>query len=148
MSTYMAKKETVTPQWYVIDATDLVVGRVAVVIANLLRGKHKPTFTPHCDTGDFVIVVNADKVQFTGNKWENKSYQTYSHYAGGQKIIPATEMLARKPEEIIRLAVKRMMPRGPLAYKQITKLKIFKGPQHTHQAQQPVEYKMPATAKV
>lgn len=148
MSTYMAKKETVTPQWYVIDATDLVVGRVAVVIANLLRGKHKPTYTPHCDTGDFVIVVNADKVQFTGNKWENKSYQTYSHYAGGQKIIPATEMLARKPEEIIRLAVKRMMPRGPLAYKQITKLKIFKGPQHTHQAQQPVEYKMPATAKV
>jgi len=148
MSTYMAKKETVTPQWYVIDATDLVVGRVAVVIANLLRGKHKPTYTPHCDTGDFVIVVNADKVQFTGNKWENKSYQTYSHYAGGQKITPATEMLARKPEEIIRLAVKRMMPRGPLAYKQITKLKIFKGPQHTHQAQQPVEYKMPATAKV
>jgi large subunit ribosomal protein L13 len=144
----MAKKETVTPQWYVIDATDLVVGRVAVVIANLLRGKHKPTYTPHCDTGDFVIVVNADKVQFTGNKWENKSYQTYSHYAGGQKIIPATEMLARKPEEIIRLAVKRMMPRGPLAYKQITKLKIFKGPQHTHQAQQPVEYNMPATAKV
>lgn len=147
MSTYMAKKETVTPQWYVIDATDLVVGRLAVVIANLLRGKHKPTYTPHCDTGDFVIVVNADKVQFTGNKWENKSYQTYSHYAGGQKIIPAKEMLARKPEEIVRLAVKRMMPRGPLAYKQITKLKIFKGPQHTHQAQQPIEYKFPATAK-
>jgi len=148
MSTYMAKKETVTPQWYVIDATDLVVGRLAVVIANLLRGKHKPTFTPHCDTGDFVIVVNADKVQFTGNKWEKKSYQTYSHYAGGQKIIPATEMLARKPEEIVRLAVKRMMPRGPLAYKQITKLKIFKGPQHTHQAQLPTEYKLPATATV
>lgn len=147
MSTYMAKKETVTPQWYVIDATDLVVGRLAVVISNLLRGKHKPTYTPHCDTGDFVIVVNAEKVQFTGNKWEKKSYQTYSHYAGGQKIIPATEMLARKPEEIIKLAVKRMMPRGPLAYKQITKLKIFKGPKHEHQAQQPVEYKFPATAK-
>lgn len=147
MSTYMAKKETVTPQWYVIDATDLVVGRLAVVIANLLRGKHKPTYTPHCDTGDFVIVVNVEKVQFTGNKWEKKSYQTYSHYAGGQKIIPATEMLARKPEEIIRLAVKRMMPKGPLAYKQITKLKLFKGPQHTHQAQQPVEYKFPATTK-
>ncbi len=148
MSTFMAKKETATHQWYVIDATDLVVGRLAVVISNLLRGKHKPTFTPHCDTGDFVIVVNADKVQFTGKKWEKKSYQTYSHYAGGQKIIPATVMLARRPEEIVRLAVKRMMPRGPLAYKQITKLKIFKGPQHTHQAQLPIEYTPPATAKV
>jgi len=147
MSTFMANKATVTPQWYVIDATDLVVGRLAVVVSNLLRGKHKPTYTPHCDTGDFVIVVNAEKVQFTGNKWENKEYQTYSHYAGGQKIIPAKEMLARKPEEIIKLAVKRMMPRGPLAYKQITKLKIFKGPKHDHQAQQPVEYKFPATAK-
>ena len=143
MSTTMAKKETVTQQWFVIDATDQVVGRLAVVISNLLRGKHKPTYTPHCDTGDFDIVVNAEKVKFTGNKWEKKSYQTYSHYAGGQKIIPAKEMLARKPEEIIRLAVKRMMPRGPLAYKQITKLKIFRGPQHPHQAQQPTEFKMP-----
>ena len=147
MSTTMAKKETVTQQWFVIDATDQVVGRLAVVISNLLRGKHKPTYTPHCDTGDFVIVVNAEKVKFTGNKWDKKSYQTYSHYAGGQKIIPATEMLAKKPEEILRLAVKRMMPKGPLAYKQITKLKLFKGPQHTHQAQQPVEYKIPAPAK-
>ena len=146
MSTYMAKKETVTPQWYVIDATDQVVGRLAVVVSNLLRGKHKPTYTPHCDTGDFVIVVNADKVRFTGNKWEQKEYQTYSHYTGGQKIIPAKQMLARKPEEIVRLAVKRMMPRGPLAYKQITKLKIFRGPQHPHQAQQPVEYTLPAPA--
>ena len=143
MSTYMAKKETATPQWYVIDATDLVVGRLAVVVSNLLRGKHKPTFTPHCDTGDFVVVVNAEKVQFTGNKWNAKTYQTYSHYAGGQKIIPAKVMLARKPEEILRLAVKRMMARGPLAYKQITKLKIFAGPQHEHQAQQPIEYKLP-----
>jgi len=143
MSTYMAKKETATPQWYVIDATNLVVGRLAVVVSNLLRGKHKPTYTPHCDTGDFVIVVNADKVQFTGNKWNAKTYQTYSHYAGGQKIIPAKEMLARRPEEILRLAVKRMMARGPLAYKQITKLKIFAGPQHEHQAQQPLEYKLP-----
>ena len=146
MSTFMASKETVQHQWYVIDATDQVVGRLAVVIANLLRGKHKPTYTPHCDTGDFVIIINVEKVKFTGNKWTQKEYQTYSHYAGGQKIIPATEMLARRPEEILRLAVKRMMPRGPLAYKQITKLKIFKGPQHTHQAQQPVEYTLPATA--
>ncbi|MFO0850803.1 MAG: 50S ribosomal protein L13 [Gemmataceae bacterium] len=142
MSTFMANRATVQPKWFVIDATDVVVGRLAVTISNILRGKHKPDYTPHCDTGDYVIIVNAEKVKFTGKKWEQKSYQTYSHYAGGQKIIPATEMRDRKPEEIIRLAVKRMMPRGPLAYKQLTKLKLFAGPQHDHQAQQPVEYKM------
>src|SRR6186997_3318663 len=136
MSTFMAKAQFVgTPEgvpqgWYVIDATDKVVGRLAVAIANILRGKHKPEYTPHADTGDFVIVVNAEKVKFTGKKWDQKSYQTYSHYAGGQKVIPAKEMRDRKPEEIIRLAVKRMMPRGPLGYKQITKLKIFAGPIH------------------
>ena len=142
MSTTLATPSTADRKWVVIDAADQVVGRLAVVIANLLRGKHKPTYTPNIDTGDFVIVVNADKVQFTGRKWENKSYQTYSHYAGGQKIIPAAEMLAKKPEEILRLAVKRMMPRGPLAYKQLTKLKLFAGPQHDHQAQNPTEYKI------
>lgn len=142
MSTTLATPSTADRKWVVIDAADQVVGRLAVVIANLLRGKHKPTYTPNIDTGDFVIVVNADKVQFTGRKWENKTYQTYSHYAGGQKIIPAAEMLAKKPEEILRLAVKRMMPRGPLAYKQLTKLKLFAGPQHDHQAQNPTEYKL------
>lgn len=142
----MAKKETATPQWYVIDATDLVVGRLAVVVSNLLRGKHKPTYTPHCDTGDFVIVVNAEKVAFTGSKWQNKSYQTYSHYAGGQKVIPAAVMRDKKPTEILRLAVKRMMAKGPLAYKQLTKLKLYAGPQHEHQAQQPVEYSVPSAA--
>jgi large subunit ribosomal protein L13 len=138
----MANAQTATPQWLVIDATDQVVGRLAVVVANLLRGKHKPTFTPHADTGDFVVIVNADKVKFTGKKWDNKTYQTYSHYAGGQKIIPAKQMLAKKPEEILRLAVKRMMPKGPLAYKQLKKLKLFAGPAHEHQAQQPIEFKM------
>jgi len=144
MSTYMANAATATHQWFVIDATDLVVGRLAVTISNLLRGKHKPTFTPHCDTGDFVIVINAEKVKFTGDKWNKKEYQTYSHYAGGQKIIPAKEMLAKRPEEIIRLAVKRMINKGPLGYKQITKLKIYKGAAHEHQAQQPIEYKLEA----
>ncbi|MGL4423506.1 MAG: 50S ribosomal protein L13 [Gemmataceae bacterium] len=143
MSTTLAKATTVTPQWYVIDAKDQVVGRLAVVISNLLRGKHKPTYTPHCDTGDFVVIINAEHIRFTGKKWDQKSYQTYSHYTSGQKIIPAKTMLAKKPEEIIRLAVKRMMPRGPLAYKQITKLKIFKGTAHDHQAQKPVEFKLP-----
>lgn len=142
MSTFMANAQTATPQWFVIDATDQVVGRLAVVIANLLRGKHKPTYTPHADTGDFVIVVNADKVKFTGNKWNDKTYQTYSHYAGGQKVIPAKEMLQRHPTDILRLAVKRMIPKGPLGYKQITKLKLFAGPAHEHQAQQPVEFKL------
>ena len=147
MSTFMAKKETVQHNWYVVDAADQVVGRLAVAIANLLRGKHKPEYTPHIDTGDFVIVINAEKVKFTGNKWEQKSYQTFSHYAGGQKIIPAHVMRDRKPEEIIRLAVKRMMNRGPLAYKQLTKLKIFAGPSHEHQAQQPVEFKIDHSSK-
>jgi large subunit ribosomal protein L13 len=142
MSTFMANAQNVNPQWLVIDATDVVVGRLAVVVSNLLRGKHKPTFTPHADAGDFVVIINVDKIKFTGKKWEQKSYQTYSHYAGGQKIIPAKEMLAKKPEEIIRLAVKRMMPKGPLAYKQLKKLKLYAGPSHEHQAQKPAEFKV------
>jgi large subunit ribosomal protein L13 len=142
-TTFMANRATVQPNWYVIDATDVVVGRLAVTVSNLLRGKHKPEYTPHCDTGDFVIVLNVDKVKFTGNKWEQKTYQTYSHYAGGQKIIPAKEMRAKKPGEILRLAVKRMMPKGPLSYKQQTKLKLYAGDKHEHQAQQPTEYKLP-----
>jgi large subunit ribosomal protein L13 len=144
MSTTLLNQQAAEAQqrWYVIDATDQVVGRLAVTISNILRGKHKPTYTPHTDTGDFVIVINAEKVKFTGKKWQDKSYQTFSHYAGGQKIIPAGEMLARKPTEIIRLAVKRMLTKGPLAYRQFGKLKIFAGPTHPHQAQQPVEYKV------
>ena len=96
MSTFMATSKTVQPKWIVIDATGLVVGRLAVTIANILRGKHKPDFTPHCDTGDFVIVVNAEKFELTGKKWEQKEYQVYSHYSGGQKITSAKEMLAKK----------------------------------------------------
>ena len=138
----MANAQTVNQQWVLIDATDQVVGRLAVTIANILRGKHKPDYTPHCDTGDFVVVINAEKVHFTGSKWEKKEYQDYSHYAGGQKITSAKEMLAKKPEEIIRRAVKRMMPRGPLGYKQLAKLKIYAGNQHPHQAQQPQELKL------
>jgi large subunit ribosomal protein L13 len=134
--------QTVVPQWFVIDATDQVVGRLAVRIADILRGKHKPQFTPHCDTGDFVIVVNADKIKFTGNKWEQKSYQTFSGYAGGQKIIPALEMLERKPTEILNLAVKRMLPRNRLGRQQLTKLKLYASPTHPHQAQNPLELKI------
>jgi large subunit ribosomal protein L13 len=142
MSTFMANRNTVKPQWFVIDATDQVVGRLAVQIANIIRGKHRPEYTPHCDTGDFVVVINAEKVKFTGKKWEQKSYQSYSGYAGGQKIIPALEMLERKPVEILHMAVKRMVPRNRLGRQQMTKLKLYAGPMHPHQAQQPKELKI------
>jgi large subunit ribosomal protein L13 len=142
MSSFMANRGTVNPKWFVVDATDQVVGRLAVQIANIIRGKHRPEYTPHCDTGDFVVVINAEKVKFTGRKWEQKSYQTFSGYAGGQKIIPAAEMLQKKPEEIINLAVKRMVPRNRLGRQQMTKLKIYAGPAHPHQAQQPAPLKL------
>jgi large subunit ribosomal protein L13 len=141
-STTMLKAGDYEPKWLLIDAEDCVVGRLATEISSLLRGKHQPFYTPHCDSGDFVIVINASKVQFTGNKWQSKTYQTYSHYAGGQKIIPAKEMLLKKPEEIIHLAVKRMMPKGPLGYQQLKKLKIFADSKHEHQAQKPIEYRI------
>jgi large subunit ribosomal protein L13 len=144
MTTYMAKKGEVERRWWVIDATDQVVGRLAVVIARLLRGKHRPEYTPHQDTGDFVIVVNAEKVRFTGRKWETKTYQSYSHYPGGLKITPARELRQRHPERILELAVRRMMPRSRLGRRQMTKLKIYAGPTHPHQAQQPQPYQLPA----
>lgn len=143
MTTYMAKKGEVERRWWVIDATDQVVGRLAVVIARLLRGKHRPEYTPHQDTGDFVIVVNAEKVRFTGRKWETKTYQSYSHYPGGLKITPARELRQRHPERILELAVRRMMPRSRLGRRQMTKLKIYAGPTHPHQAQQPQPYQLP-----
>ena len=141
------KPAEVEKKWHLIDADGLVVGRLAVIIANILRGKHKPSYTPHVDCGDHVIVINADKVQFTGKKWDQKEYQDYSHYAGGQKITPAREMLAKKPAEILRRAVKRMMPRGPLGYKQLAKLKVYAGNQHPHQAQQPVPFELKTIAQ-
>ena len=138
--TTLATPATATPDWLHIDGTGLVVGRLAVQIANILRGKHKPTYTPHIDTGDFVVVTNVEKIEFTGNKWEQKTYQTYSRYPGGQKIIPAKELRARKPEEILYQAVKRMVPRNRLGRAQMSKLKMYAGPQHPHQAQQPTAF--------
>ena len=142
MSTTFATPSTIDPKWVLIDATDLVVGRLAVTISNILRGKHKPTYTPHIDSGDFVIVTNVEKIRFTGNKWEQKSYQTYSRYPGGQKVIPAKVMRAKKPEEILYQAVKRMVPRSRLGRAQLSKLKMYAGPTHPHQAQQPKEFKL------
>ena len=141
MRTIMAKKETVERKWFVIDATNQVVGRLAVQIANILRGKHRPDYTPHCDAGDFVVVVNAEKVRFTGKKWDTKTYSAYSHYPGGLKVTAAKEILKRKPTFILEQAVKRMVPRNRLGRQQMTKLKLYAGPSHPHQAQLPVELK-------
>jgi large subunit ribosomal protein L13 len=138
----MAKKGQVPQKWYLIDAADQVVGRLAVQIATILRGKHRPDYTPHVDTGDYVVVVNAEKVRFTGNKWDTVSYKAYSHYPGGLKVVGAKEMLARKPEEIILQAVRRMVPRNRLGRAQMSKLKVYAGNSHPHQAQQPVEFKL------
>lgn len=142
MSTYLAKKEKVKPNWLLIDANDQVVGRLAVQIATILRGKHRPDFTPHVDTGDFVIVINADKVRFTGKKWDSVTYQAYSHYPGGLKTVTAREMKNKHPERILQRAVERMMPRGRLGRQQIKKLKIYAGASHPHQAQGPQEFKV------
>ncbi len=154
MSSYMAATDAdgnpinFQQDWYVIDATNLVVGRLATAVATILRGKHKPVFTAHQDTGDYVIIVNADKVKFTGRKLEQKTYQSYSHYPGGQKIVHASELMEKHPERIITSAVKRMVPRTRLGRQQMTKLRIYKTPKdpkaplHPHQAQQPKEFKL------
>ena len=135
--TYSAKKESVQKDWYVVDASNLVLGRLATQIANVLRGKNKPTFTPHVDTGDFVIVVNADKVRLTGKKLEQKTFYRHSGYPGGLKSIPAIKMNSKHPEFMIKHAVRGMLPKNKLGRKQLKKLKVFKGPDHTHQAQCP-----------
>jgi large subunit ribosomal protein L13 len=142
MSTFMANRDNVEQGWHVIDATDQVVGRLATKIADVLRGKHRPVFTPHVDTGEFVVVINASKMKFTGNKLETKNYQSYSHYPGGRKLIPARELMQRRPERVLEYAVRRMVPRTKLGRQQMTKLKIYAGPTHPHQAQQPQELKV------
>ena len=142
MSTFMAKHGEVPQRWLLIDATDQVVGRLAVQIATILRGKHRPEYTPHQDTGDFVIVINAEKVRFTGKKWQTKTYQWYTRYPGGQKTVSAREVIEKHPERILLEAVKRMVPRNRLGRQQMSKLKIYAGPSHPHQAQQPQEYKL------
>lgn len=142
MSTYMAKPATITRRWFVIDATDAVVGRLAVQIANILRGKHRPEYTPHVDTGEFVVVVNAEKVRFTGTKMETKTYHWYTRYPGGLKEVSARDLLQTHPERILLEAVRRMVPRNKLGRQQMTKLKIYAGPTHPHQAQQPIEFKL------
>ncbi len=135
--TPMLKKEEVKRDWYVVDAQGKVLGRLASMIAHRLRGKHRPDFTPHVDAGDFIIVINAEKVVLTGKKLDKKIYWRHSGYMGGLKLRTARKMLETKPEEVIRLAVKRMLPKNRLGRKMLKKLKIYRGPHHPHQAQQP-----------
>lgn len=137
MKTYTAKKGEIERQWVVIDAQDQVLGRLATRVAHILRGKNKPVFTNHVDTGDFVIVVNAEKIRLTGNKLDGKIYYRHSGYPGGIKGMTAREMLERKPEQVIRTAVKGMLPKNRLGSKMITKLKVYAGPDHPHRAQLP-----------
>jgi large subunit ribosomal protein L13 len=137
MKTYSAKPGEITREWYLVDAEGKTLGRLATQIADTLRGKRKPQFTPHVDTGDFVIVVNAEKIQVTGNKLDQKRYYRHSGYPGGLRSRTLREQLERRPTEVLRVAVKGMLPKNRLARQQITKLKIYAGPEHPHEAQNP-----------
>lgn len=137
MKSFMASPSTIERKWYVVDATGHTLGRLASEIASILRGKNKPTFTPHIDTGDYVIVVNADKIQVTGKKLDQKVYYNHSDYVGGMKETTLREKMAKKPEDVIYLAVKGMLPKGPLGREMITKLHVYAGSDHKHQAQKP-----------
>jgi large subunit ribosomal protein L13 len=137
MKTFVAREQDIDKKWYVVDAENKVLGRLATQIAVRLRGKHKPLYTPHADTGDFIVVVNAKKVTMTGSKWDRKMYYRHSGYVGGLKEISARKLLEKKPEEIIRYAVRRMLPKNSLGRRQLKKLKIYAGPEHPHQAQKP-----------
>ena len=137
MKSFMASPSTIERKWYVVDATGHTLGRLASEIASILRGKNKPTYTPHIDTGDYVIVVNADKIQVTGKKLDQKMYYHHSDYVGGLKEATLREMMQKKPEKVIELAVKGMLPKGPLGREMITKLHVYAGADHKHQAQKP-----------
>jgi len=138
MTTYVATPQDRERNWVLIDANGKTLGRLATQIADMLRGKRKPTYTPHIDVGDFVVVINAEKIAVTGDKLHQKMYYRHSGYPGGLKKRTLNDMLERRPEEVIRLAVKGMLPRNRLARKQLTKLKVYAGPDHPHAAQQPV----------
>ncbi|MCF8143785.1 MAG: 50S ribosomal protein L13 [Deltaproteobacteria bacterium] len=136
MKTFVAKEHEVQKKWFLVDAESKILGRLAAQIAVRLRGKHKAIFTPHADTGDFVVVINADKVSLTGKKWNNKIYYRHSGYLGGLKEISAKKLLEKKPEDVLRFAVRGMLPKNSLGRRQLKKLKIYAGSEHPHQAQQ------------
>ena len=137
MKTYMANPDKIERKWYVVDATGYTLGRLAANVAAVLRGKNKPTFTPSLDTGDYVIIVNADKVKVTGKKLDQKIYFNHSDYVGGMKETTLRELMAKKPERAVELAVKGMLPKGPLGRTMYTKLHVYAGPEHDHAAQKP-----------
>ena len=137
MKTFMASPATIDRKWYVVDATDMTLGRLASEIAKVLRGKNKPIFTPHMDCGDNVIVINAEKIKVTGKKMDQKIYYHHSDYVGGMKETTLREKMAKKPEQVIELAVKGMLPKGPLGRQMYTKLHVYAGPEHVHAAQKP-----------
>ena len=143
MKTFLAKQETLPqPKWYLIDADGAVLGRLAVKVANILRGRNKPTYTPHVDTGDYVIVINAEKVELTGKKEEKKEYMTFSGFVGGEKYKSLAQMRQHRPEFIIEHAVKGMLPKNSLARKMLTKMRVFAGTAHPHEAQNPIKIKV------
>jgi large subunit ribosomal protein L13 len=140
--TYSAKDTDIQGKWYVVDASGAILGRLASTVAARLRGKHNPLFTPHVDTGDFVIVINADKIRLTGKKWVQKLYHRHTGYIGGLKTESARELMQKRPEELIRRAVKGMLPKNKLGSRLFTKLKVYTGDHHPHQAQQPESFKV------
>jgi large subunit ribosomal protein L13 len=142
MKTFFPKNEEVVKGWYLVDAEGLVLGRLAAKLASILRGKDKPVFTPHTDTGDFVVVINAEKVKLTGNKLVQKNYERHSGYPGGLTVINAKTMLAKKPEDVITLAVRGMLPKNILGRHMLKKLKVYKGSQHPHKAQMPKQLEL------
>jgi large subunit ribosomal protein L13 len=137
MKTYVAKEQEIEKKWYLVDAQDRILGRLATQIAVRLRGKHKPIFTPHADTGDFIVVINADKIALKGSKLDQEYYYRHSGYMGGLKKTSAKDLLEKKPEELLRIAVKGMLPKNSLGRRQLKKLKIYAGPDHPHEAQEP-----------
>lgn len=141
-TTYMAKSNEVERKWFVVDAEGKTLGRLASEVAALIRGKHKPTFTPHVDTGDFVVVINAEKIHLTGKKFTDKMYYRHSMYTGGLKVTPANEMIKNKPERVIEFAVHGMLPKNRLGNKMKLKLKVYAGAEHPHQAQNPEVYEL------
>jgi large subunit ribosomal protein L13 len=141
MKTFMASPATIDRKWYVVDATNMTLGRLASEVAKVLRGKNKPIFTPFLDTGDYVIVINAEKIKVTGKKMDQKIYYKHSDYVGGMKETTLKEQLAKKPEAVVEMAVKGMLPKGPLGRQMYTKLFVYAGPEHKHAAQKPEELK-------
>lgn len=137
MKSFVAKKEQTEHKWVLVDAQDAILGRMAARIAPMLMGKNKPIYTPHVDTGDYVVVVNADKIRLTGKKADAKQYDYYTRYPGGHKYVSFAEMMERKPEKVIELAVRRMLPKSKLGRQMLKKLKVYRGPEHDNQAQKP-----------